>query len=166
MAEFNNSLYIGAHNVKPTEYDEDEQLYTLQRYDAALGACGHDRMHYRPASFYQIDLYILTTCGDGQTKDSCRITIPWPLLLIAADVGAETSGGSAATLDIYTDDGTDDESILDAAEDIHTGIGESARVAPEDGSEELDYDIELYIQSASTGGDLVGAQAHLYVQRL
>jgi len=165
MAEVTNTTIIGNHSVRPTGYDTDEQLDRLKRYDTALGNAGHDRMHYAPASFYQIDLYILTTAGAGETKQSGRLAAPWPFTIWAADVCCETSGGSAATVDLFTDDGSTDASILDAAESVHATLTTAKRVAPEDGSEEVAAGTEVYIRQTSTGGNLVGGQAHLFCQR-
>lgn len=170
MAEVTNTEIIGAHEVRITGWDdlsvEDTQYHKLKRYDSALGAAGHHWMHLRPASFYQMDLYIITAVAISSTGDSCRLTAPWPLTIWAADVGTETAAGATGTVDIYTDDTVTDASILDAPEDVKTAAGVGQRVAPEDGSEEVDFGTEIYIQGASgAGGTLVGGQAHLYCQR-
>jgi|GEM_PF-3571917 hypothetical protein len=168
MAELNNSAAIGNFLVLPGYDDLDNgdegRASKLSRYDKVGPAVGHDRMHVYPASFYQIDIYISAPVA-STTADSCRQKAPWPLKVWAADLGCESSGGSAATVDLYTDDGTTDASILDAAEDVHTAAGEAARVAPEDGSEDVEYDSDIYIKCVATGGTVEGAQAHLYVQR-
>lgn len=167
MAEVDNSRVVGAFEVRPSGYAEDEQLWTLQQYDKALGTAGHDRMHYRPASFFVIDLAIFTAVPDGGSGNSCRIAAPFPLTIWAIDLGCESAGGATGVLDVFADDGTSDVSILDAAEDVKTGAGTSQRVAPEDGSEDIAYGTELYLVGTSgAGGTIVGAQAHLYCQRL
>lgn len=169
MAEVTNSHIIGNYPLRIEGWDDlaaTGTVYeTLKFYDKALGSTRHHVMHLYPPSFYQIDLYIIVQIGAGTTGDSCRFTAPWPLTIWAADVGCEASAGSAATVDLYTDDGSTDASILDAPEDVHSSIGEGQRVAPEDGSEEVAYGTEIYIQGAATGGAVDGAQAHLYCQR-
>jgi len=165
MAEVSNNLVIGDISVRPTGYSTDEQLYTLKRYDHALGNANHDRMHYAPASFFVIDLYVLTTAAAGETKQSGRMKAPFPFTIWAADVCCETSGGSASTVDIYSDDASTDASLLDAPESVHATLTSAVRVALEDGSEDIAYGTEVYIRQASVGGNLVGGQAHLYCQR-
>lgn len=168
MAELDNSAVIGAFTVRPTGYDTDDQLFTLQRYDTALGNAGHDRMHYAPSSFFVIDLYVLTTANNN-TKDSCDIKAPWPFTIWGADVGCETAASAAGTVDILTDPlgAQAYVSILDAAEDVKTQEGQGQRVAPEDGSEDIVFGTSIICrQIASTAAAMIGGQAHLYCQRL
>jgi hypothetical protein len=170
VAEFANNFWIGNHSVAIDgwpDIEEDSAYDRLKSYDSVLGAA-HADMHARPASFYQIDLYILTTANNN-AKDSCDISAPWPLRILAADVGCETCAADAGTLDILVDPdgGTTYASILDAAQDVKTGAGVGQRVAPEDGEEEIPYDAAMKIrQTATTAAAMVGGQAHLYVQRM
>lgn len=167
MAEVDNSAIIGAFTARPTGYgqtagQDDGQLETLKRYDSSLGRAGHDRMHYRPASFYTWSLYVLTTANNN-AKESAIVKAPWPMTIWAADVGCETCAATTGTVDIEVG-GT---SILDAAEDVKTTAGTCVRVAPEDGNEDLDYDDAINIvQTAGSAADMIGGQAHLYCQRL
>lgn len=171
MAEVNNSQWIGDFAVRvdgwDTPADRDKAYGTLRRYDSSLGRVGHAEMHAKPASFFVIDLYIITAVAASGTGDSCRVTAPWPLTIWAADLGCETAAGATGTVDLYTDDGTTDGSILDAAEDVKTAAGTGRRVAPEADKEDVAYGTEIYIKGASgSGGTLVGGQGHLYCQRL
>src|SRR3989304_4018951 len=99
MAELNNAAIIGAHNVRPSEYGTDEQLATLKRYDKALGSVGHDRLHGAPASFFAIDLYVLTP-ANANAKSGVAVRMPWPATIWAADVGCESAAGGTGTVDI------------------------------------------------------------------
>lgn len=172
MAEFVNTAYIGDINVRPTGWDdpsdEDKQFWKLQTIDpATMKSVNHHIMHIRPPSFIVLDLYIITSVAAGSTGDSCRIKAPYPLQIQAIDLGCESAAGASGTMDVYTDDGTTDASILDAPEDVQTTAGTAVRVAPEDAFEEVAYDTDIYVQGASGGGGvMVGGQAHLYCQRL
>jgi len=171
MAEVTNTQFIGSHTVRMTGWDDpsdqDTQFGRLKRYDTALGSARHQELHKYPASFFVLNLYILTAVGASSTGDSCRMTAPWPFTIWAADVGCESAAGATGTMDVYTDDGSSDATLLDAPEDVKTAAGAGRRVAPEDGSEEVAYGTEVYIQGASgSGGTLVGGQAHIYCQRL
>jgi hypothetical protein len=170
MAEIQNAHVIGPHYVRPTgadSYAAGTEADTLKRYDSALGHVHHDQKHIVPPSFFALNLFIVTSVGAASSADSCRIAAPFPLRIWAADVGCEAAAGATGTVDIYTDDGVTDASILDAPEDVKTGAGVSSRVAPEDGSEDVAYGTEIYIKGASgAAGALDGAQAHLYCQRL
>lgn len=166
MAEVNNSQVIGNISCRITGWDdptvEDTQLHKLNRYDKALGSANHGRMHLRPSSFFVWSLYLFTV-PNNNTVESMLVNAPYPLTIWAADVGCESAAGTAATLDIEVE-GT---SILDAPEDIKTGAGQGQRVAPEDGSEDLEYDDSINLSVVGTGaGAVVGSQAHLYCQRL
>lgn len=171
MAQFNNGFWIGNHSVAVggwPDLEADSAYDRLKQYDSALGAVGHADMHARPASFFVIDLYVLTTANNN-AKDSCDISAPWPFRLLAADVGCETAGGTTGTVDILVDPagGTTYASILDAAEDVKTAAGVSSRVAPEDGSEEIAYNAALKIrQTSGSAANMVGGQGHLYCQRM
>lgn len=165
MAEFDNSAYIGDFSVAidgwPTAA-ADSRYDRLKRYDPALGAARHHDMHATPASFYQIDLYVLTSANNN-AKESCIFKAPWPFKILAADVGCETCAATTGTVDIEVAG----SSILDAAEDVKTTAGTGVRVAPEDGSEDVAYDASVNIvQTAGSAAAMVGGQAHLYCQRL
>lgn len=166
MAEVNNSAVIGNFTSRVTrDSDEDSAYGKLARYDKAMESPGHAEMHAFPASFFVWSLYILTTVGASSSGSSCRVRAPRPLTIWAADVGCESAGGATGTIDLKTDDGSTDASILNAAEDVKTAAGTCSRVAPEDGSEDVDYNTEIYITGASGGGgSLVGGQAHLFCQ--
>lgn len=162
MAEVNNAAIIGPRTVRPSGFSEDEQLWKLQQYDHALGDAGHAGMHYLPASFY-VWFHAAFTPANDSTVNSLSVKAPWPLTIWAADVGCESAAGSAATVDIRVGSG----SVLNAAEDVKTTAGTAARVAPEDGSEDVAYNSAVFIRVIGTGaGAVVGAQAHLYCQRL
>lgn len=166
MAEVSNITVIGEITCRMTGWDdptvEDTQLHKLNRYDKALGSAGHGQLHLRPASFFVWSLYLFTQ-PNNDTKESMLVAAPFPLTIWAADVGCESAAGTAATLDIEVDG----VSILDAPEDIKTGAGTGQRVAPEDGDEDVDYDSTINLSVVGTGaGAVVGAQAHLYAQRL
>lgn len=171
MAEFSNGAWIGNFNVAidgwPT-LATDSRYDRLKRYDPALGSARHHDMHATPASFYQIDLYVITTANNN-TVNSCDFSAPWPFKILAADVGCETAASDAGTVNILIDPagGTSYVTILDAAEDVKTGAGVGQRVAPEVDSEDVAYDASIRIaQVASTAANMIGGQAHLYVQRL
>ncbi len=169
MAELNNAAIIGNFLVRPTGYAADEQLWFLRNYDRALGNCGHDRMHYAPASFFTLDLHILTPVPDGGTGSSVKLAAPWPFTIWAADLGAESCAGASGVIDIRVDPvgAGADASILDAAQDVKTGVGVGQRVAPEVGLGDVGYGDLFYIKGTSgAGGTIVGGQAHLYCQRL
>lgn len=166
MAEVNNAQIIGDFTCRVSRDSDGDSAYgKLQRYDSAMENPGHAEMHAFPASFFVIDLYIITTVGAGASGSSCRMKAPRPLTIWAADVGCESAAGATGTIDLKTDDGTTDASILNAPEDVKTAAGTCSRVAPEDGSEDVAFDTEIYITGASGGGGtLVGGQAHLYCQ--
>lgn len=171
MAEVSNSHFIGEKYVRITGWDDlgdrDKQYGILKAYDSALGGAGHAAMHLDPASAVIIDLYKVEPVAASSSADSCRIKPPFPITIWAADVGCEVAAGATGTVDIYTDDGTTDGSILDAAQDVKTAAGVSSRVAPEDGEENVTSTTEIYIKGASgAGGTLQGAQCHIYGQRL
>jgi len=167
MAEVDNTQIIGDFACRITGWDDptvaDTQLHKLNRYDNALGSAKHGALHLRPASFFVIDLYVLTT-ANANAKPSAKIAAPYPLTIWAADVGCESAAGGTGTIDLQVDAA----SILDAAEDVKTGAGTCVRVAPEDGSEDVDYGSTIHIiQTAGGGaGDMIGGQAHIYAQRL
>lgn len=161
MAEIQNTAVIGNFSVRPTE-EAEGQLERLKRYDANVGYAGHNRLHQFPASFYQIDMYVVTTANNG-TKRSGGFKAPWPFTIWAADVACESCAATTGTVDIKVDD----ESVLDAPEDVKTGTTAPVRVAPEEDAQDVAYDSELYIeQTAGSAADMIGGQAHLYVQRL
>ncbi len=168
MAEITNTSIIGNHSVRPTEYSTDEQLFTLKRYDKALGAVGHDRMHFAPASIFVWSLYVLTTANNN-TKSSVAVRAPFPLTIWAAQVGCESAASTAGTVDILTQPaaGGGYTTILDAPEDVKTAAGTVSHVAPEVDSEDMAYnDFVRCDQIASSAADMVGGQAHLICQRL
>lgn len=166
MAEVTNSHVVGNHTSRvERDTDRDSPYGKLAARDTATESAGHHEMHAFPACLFVWSLYILTTVGSSSSGSSCRVKPPRPLTIWAADLGCESAGGATGTVDLKTDDGTTDASILNAAEDVKTGAGVSARVAPEDGSEDVAYGTEIYIVGASgSGGSLIGAQAHLYCQ--
>jgi len=159
MAEVTNTAVIGDFTVRPSS----TQIALLKGYDQGLGNTGHHKFHEFPSSFYQVDLYVLTTANAG-AKESCKFQAPWPFTIWAADVGMETLAAGTATIDIEVDG----VSILDAAEAVTATPLGAFRVAPEDGSEDVDYDSTVNIVQTQGGGagNLVGGQAHLYCQRL
>lgn len=165
MAEVNNSQVIGNFTARvDADADGDSPYGKLARYDKAMESPGHAEMHRIPASIFVWSLYVLTTAGAGETKSGCRVKAFRPLTIWAMDVGCETAGGSAGTVDVFSDDGTTDASILDAPEDVKTTAGTGVRVAPEAAKADIAYGTELYVKQISTGGNMVGGQAHLYVQ--
>lgn len=165
MAEVVNTAIIGNFTCRvEADADADSAYGKLSRYDKAMESPGHHEMHRVPASIFVWDLYVLTSAGSGETKYGCRVKAFRPLTIWAMDVGCETAGGSAGTLNVFSDDGTTDESILDAAEDVKTTAGTCVRVAPEAAKADIAYGTELYIAQISTGGTMVGGQAHLYCQ--
>ncbi len=160
MAEVTNTHKIGQHIVRPTEYDTDDQLDRLSRYDKALGSAGHDRMHYAPASFFVWDLQLHAQVGISSSKDSLPFVAPWPMTIWAADVGVEVAATANATVDLFVDAG----SILDAATAVVAGA--VARCAPEDGSEDVDAGSSVFMRCAKGITDAAdGFQAKLYCQR-
>jgi len=161
MAEVDNSAVIGNFSARPTDDGDDSQIDRLRRYDPSLGSSLHHEMHRRPASFFVWSLYVLTTANNN-AKESAKVAAPWPLTIWAADVGCETCAATTGTVDIEVEG----SSILDAAEDVKTGAGTCARVAPEADSEDVEYDETINIvQTAGSAADMVGGQAHLYCQR-
>ena len=173
MAEIVNTTVIGAHIVRPTGYTEslvegvpDGQLFTLQRYDNALGNVGHDRFHFAPASFFIWSLYVAATANNS-TVDTMTVNAPWPFTIWAIDGGCESlAGGGAGTFDVFVAAA----SILNAAEAIvDTGAGDGAavRVAPEVGSDAVAYNAAIFARFIETATQaLVGGQVHLFCQRL
>ncbi len=166
MPQVNNSAVIGNFTARVARSASEDSAYgKLSRFDKAMESPGHAEMHAFPASFFVWSLYILTEVAATTSGSSCRVKAPRPLTIWAADLGCESAAGATGTVDLKTDDGTTDASILDAAEDVKTTAGTSSRVAPEDGSEDVAYGTEIYITGASgAAGALVGAQAHLYCQ--
>ena len=167
MAEITNTAVIGAFAVRPTGYGQDSdkedlgQLETLKRYDKTLGSAGHDRMHHRPASYYQIDLYVITSASSN-TKVSASFLAPWPFTIWAADVACETCAATVGTVDILNEGTT----ILDAPQDVKTAVGVGQRVAPEVGKDDVLYNEAITINQIADDAAMVGGQAHLYCQRL
>lgn len=162
MAEVVNTHIIGDLTARvDRDTDRDSPYGKLAARDTANENAGHAEMHAFPASFFVWSLYILTTVGASASGDSVKVKAPRPLTIWAADVGCESAGGATGTVDVKVAN----TSILDAAQDVKTGAGTVSRVAPEDGSEDVDYNATIHITGASGGGgSLVGAQAHLYVQ--
>lgn len=161
MPEYNNSARIGDFAIRPTEGD-GSQIERLKNYDSAVGYAGHDRLHAMPPSFYQIDLVVLTSANNNTVR-SAGFKAPWPFTILAADVACETCAAVDGTVDVLVDG----VSVLDAAESVKATLTTPKRVAPEDGSQDVDYDSEVYInQTATSAAAMVGGQAHMYVQRL
>jgi hypothetical protein len=170
VTQYNASRYIGDYRVAidgwPTlstgsDYDQ------MKTYDRVLGA-PHADMHAVPASFYQVDVYILTTANNN-AKDSASQKAPWPFALLAADVACETCAATTGTVDIMCDraGGTTYVSILDAAVDVKTAAGVGQRVSPTNGSEVIEYgDTFIVRQTAGSASAMVGGQAHMYCKRL
>jgi len=146
MAEVVNTGIIGAYLIRPTEYDVDEQLYTLQRYDSALGSVGHDQMHKSPPSFFVWSMTLAGQVAPAGTADSLPFTAPFPLTVWSAEVGVETLADGTATVDLRSDAA----SLLDAPEAVTAGA--VARVAPEDGSEDIDFGSTLFMRCAKAAG--------------
>ncbi len=168
MAEVENTLVIGNFTCRVEASSDGDTAYgKLARYDKAMESPGHAEMHRMPCSFYVWFMAIFTAVPDGGTGSSVKVAAPRPLTIWAADLGAESCGGATGVIDIRTDPvgAGADASVLDAAQDVKTGVGVGQRVAPEDGLEDIGYGDLLYIKGTSgAGGTIVGAQAHLYCQ--
>jgi len=159
MAEYNNSALIGSFSVKPTSTEKAD----LKRMDrAVMEGVRHSEMHDMPASFMIWSMAIHTPVAASSTGNSLKVNAPWPLVILAADVGCESAAGASGTMDVYVAGA----SILDAPEDVKTTAGTAGRVAPEADSQGVPFGSEIFIQGASGGGGtLTGGQAHLYIQR-
>jgi hypothetical protein len=167
MSEFSNIAVIGSFLCRPTGYGVDangseNQIQRLADYDKALGNAGHDRMHDIPASFYEIDMFVLTPANNN-TKVSASQAAPWPFTVWAADVACETAAGTTGTVDIMNGG----VSILSAPKDVKTAAGVGQRVTPAT-AEQAEFafgDLLSINQISGSAADMVGGQAHLYVQR-
>lgn len=115
-------------------------------------------------SFFEVKFEIQTTVAAGETKNSVRWVAPQNCTIHYASMGCETSSGSAATGDIWTDDGTTDASALNAAVNIHAGLTTpAARVGFLTTKIDVDAGSEVYFQVVSTGGNVVGPVARIGV---
>jgi hypothetical protein len=162
MADIDNSSFIGNHSVAPSA----AQVETMRRYDSALGNVGTAKAA-EAAGAIIIALGIFIPVPASTTKSSVRYKAPFPLDILAVEVGCEAAGGATGTVDVFTDDTVTDASILSAAQDVKTAAGTSTRRKPTTTSVyQLDEGDEVYIKGASgAGGTLDGAQALLYCKR-
>jgi len=167
MAEYDNNKHIGPFLVEPNA----DRIDTLRRYDKALGSPAHDAMHDRPASYYAVTVSPGLQVPSGGAASSMAIDMPWPATLLAVDIGCQVHGGSLTVLtgDVLVEPaaGGGFVPVLDAVEDILApGAGVNARVAPEDGSEELAFGDKVRVTWAATTDTADGAQATLYFKKL
>jgi hypothetical protein len=171
MAEFNNAPHIGPFLVAPTE----EQAVDVGRYDKALGLAGREGHLRRPASYMPIDLPVQAQVPSGGSAESVELVCPWPMTLLQAQGAYEVGGGalSALTFDIQVNKWDVDTaaylgyaSILDAPEDVFPGGAQvPGLVAPEDGSEELNYLDKIKVIWAATGDVADGASVKFFTKR-
>lgn len=167
MAEVNNAQVIGNFTSRVTAESSRDSTYgkLLAADRAVMGGAPHASLHEFPAALFPWSLYRVTDVAAASAANTCRVKAPRPLTIWAIDIGCETAPGATGTGDVYTDDGTTDASVLDAAVDVKTAAGTCTRTAPEDGSEDVAYGTEIYARFASGAGDvLTGGQAHLYCQ--
>jgi hypothetical protein len=114
---------------------------------------------------FEIPFEIQTTVAASETKNSVRWVAPQNVTLLCVSMGCETSSGSAATGDIWTDDGTTDATALAAAVNIHAGLTTpAARAAFVTTKVDVDQGSEVYFQVVSTGGNVVGPKARVFAQ--
>jgi len=163
MAEFNNAQFVGDFSVAVEVSDTESSKYSkLRRNDGTLGYPGHAEMHAHPNSHFVVDLVILTAANNN-TKGSAGWKAPFPVRILAIDVAAETVADAAGTIDVKVDGA----SILDAPESVKATLTVPKRVLPEDGSEEVAYGSVITIeQTTGAGGNMVGGQAHILMQRI
>lgn len=164
MAALVNAPFIGAHYVAPST----AEIATLAQYDKALGSVGHDQKHKFPASSFPWFMALFTPANNN-TKSSVVYKAPHPIRIWAVDAACESAAGSAATVDVHQDPagGTSFDSILSSAIDVKTTAGTAVRAAPNDDECDQVYGTSLKLVVVGTGsGDVVGAQAALWCQRL
>lgn len=163
MAEFDNAEYIGDHTRQFTQ----DQLDTLRGYSKGLGYVPLAAFVRNPPSLFPVELNPVAAPNDN-SKDSLVWTAPFPVKVVAIDVGCGAAGGSAATADVQVNRaGAGYASVLDAAEDIKTGAGTLQRVAPEDGEEDVDYGDLIKAVFVGTGaGAVTAAKAILWCRML
>jgi hypothetical protein len=143
-----------------------EQLANLAAYDTGLGRSGLEVVAQYPCALYE-SFHFVATAVNNNTVNSVQYPQPWPIKVWAMDVACESAAGSAATVDVRKDDGTN-ASILSAAVDVKTAAGTAQRAYPESGGKELfNFGDKMTIRAIGTGaGAVVGAQAKVYVQHL
>lgn len=157
MAEIENAHIIGDFSVALT----DAQVAKYTTMEGPNDLPEHAKFHSTPASFFAIDLYSITAANNNAV-DTVEFDAPYPLTLWAADIGCESCAATTGTGDILVGG----SSVLDAAEDIKTGAGTCARVAPEDGSEDIAAGDAIIARfTAGSAAALTGGVAHLWVQR-
>lgn len=157
MAEIENEHVIGNFSVALT----DAQVAKYTTMEGPNDLPEHGKFHNYPASFFCIDLYVLTAANNN-SEDSVLFDAPFPMTLWAADVGCEACAATTGTADILVD-GT---SVLDAAEDIKTTAGTCVRVAPEEDSQNIAYGDSIGLRvTAGSAAALTGGVGHLWVQR-
>jgi len=164
MTALVNAPFFGAHYVAPTAV----QLAALQQYDTALGNVGHDQKHKFPASSFPWK-HELFTAANNNTKSTVVYKAPHPMRVWGVDAACESAAGTAATVDVHVDPagGTSFGSILAAAIDVKTTAGTAVRAAPNDDECDLLYGAAVKLVVIGTGaGDVIGAQAQLWCQRL
>lgn len=141
------------------------QIDSIRDYDGGLGRNGLDVVAEWPCALYESFHYVATAVN-ANTVNSVKYPQPWPVKVWAVDVACESAAGSAATVDVRKDDGSD-ASILAAAQDVKTAAGTAQRAYPEEGQEEFAFGDKMYIRAVGTGaGAVVGSQAKVYVQHL
>lgn len=159
MAAFDATPWLGQHTVAHSAVELD----TINRYDKSHGSAHRDRTARTPASILPIFLAVVTAVS-ANNKDSVRYKAPFPLEILRCDVACETAAGTGL-VDVKTDDGTTDQSILAAPIDVVAPVGEAVEAAPEDDKNQVDAGTEIYINVAGSAA-VVGGQATLWVRRL
>jgi hypothetical protein len=107
-----------------------QEIADINRYDPALGGSDRSRAMLIPSSTFLLDLTPAVVANNSTEVKA--VVAPFDFQIGEISVGCEAAAGSAATADVKVGaTAAAAASILDAAEDIKTGVPEPTTVRPE-----------------------------------
>lgn len=123
-----------------------------------------------PVAPMAITLPVAASISASSDGYSVTWPVPFPCHLLAADLGALGAAGATGTMDVEYYDGSSWTSVFSAAKDVKTGIGASARYAPNADTDadtlSLDYGYLVRVKGSSgSGGALTGAVGILWIRQ-
>lgn len=164
MAAFDASAWIGARQIRPTE----AQLTQIANYDPGLYKVGMDAL-WRHVHYFVLTLLVATS-ANATTKYSLEMTARVPFKVVAAEVGVESAGGSACTMDLEKNPSGDPDTyatMSTGAVAVKAAAGSFVNLPILEDSEDVAAGDQLRVAVVGTdAGDVVGAVAQLHCFRL
>lgn len=162
MAAFVSAPYIGNYTIGFST----AQLQELQERAQALFPKSANPLQSlaKLGLLFTLDLDVRAAVSSA-TVDGGAHLAQFPFKVVGIQAGCETSGGSAATVDLHKDTGSGYATMLNADINIHAtaGVGTAGDILA--GAEDINVGDKLRLQVIATGGAVVGTKATLWCIR-